>query len=269
MSTRRFEYNDDKSNKFWEISFEGNSYTVHFGRVGTSGQSKAKSFDSREAMEKDANKLIAQKTKKGYLEHKAKSVEDADTLPAGQLRKLLGGLCSTEADEEILQKLCNGVVRIDDNLIVFEDDCECEYDAGGTIVYQEDIPRSFSEIKQVVSSLCWDGGGPEVGYAIDDDGMPAADDWLFGELRYDSPQECERVEAAGKVIASFLAGQNGLFFDPTAKLSNGEPGLAFVSHEGGGWVSVKSAANLNYSQILLRMLADAMLETSYITEIYF
>lgn len=189
--------------------------------------------------------------------------------PAERCRALLKGLCKTKEDNEILDQLCAAVVDVSDETITFEDDMECNYAPGGEVVYHDNVPRSFSEIAASVGALDWDGGGPEVGYALRDDGDSVADPWLFVELEHDSPDECARVKQAGPVIASFVAGQNGLFFDPTTKLKNGEPGLAFVSHEGGGWVSVKSTRNLDYGQILLRMLADAMVGTDHIPEIYF
>lgn len=61
-------YKDDKSNKFWTIEVEGDSYTVTFGKTGTNGQSQTKEFDSMEDCEKAAQKLVAEKLKKGYKE---------------------------------------------------------------------------------------------------------------------------------------------------------------------------------------------------------
>ena len=266
MSTRRFEYRDEKSNKFWEITVDGNEHTVRYGRIGSDGQSKTKSFDSDEAAGKDAAKLIGQKTKKGY-EEVAGSTDAVG--PAARFRALLGSLCRDGEDEKILDALCAAVVEMDDDTIVFEDEWECEYELGQGAPEYDGVPASFRAIASSVKALAWDGGGPEVGYSIGDDGSPDADNWLFGELKHDRPEECAKIEAAGPVVASFLAGQNGLFFDPTSKLSNGEPGLAFVSHEGGGWVTVESVAKLDYGQILLRMVSDAMIETDYIPEIYF
>ncbi len=63
-----FEYSDGKSNKFWEIAQSGKGFTVRYGRIGTSGQSKKKSFDSKKTSDAAAQKLIDQKTAKGYKE---------------------------------------------------------------------------------------------------------------------------------------------------------------------------------------------------------
>ena len=60
------EYRDEQSEKFWQINIEGCSHTVTFGRIGTKGQSKTKSFASEEECGKDAAKLIQSKKAKGY-----------------------------------------------------------------------------------------------------------------------------------------------------------------------------------------------------------
>jgi DNA ligase-1 len=65
---RYFELQDEKSSKFWEITTSGNDVTVRFGRIGTSGQTQTKSFGDADAAQKHADKLIAEKTEKGYEE---------------------------------------------------------------------------------------------------------------------------------------------------------------------------------------------------------
>jgi DNA ligase-1 len=70
---RRFEFVEGKSAKFWEIVRKGTDVTVHFGRLGTNGQSKTKSFGDEAAAEKEVAKLIEEKTEKGYKEVGAKA----------------------------------------------------------------------------------------------------------------------------------------------------------------------------------------------------
>jgi len=65
---RRFEFVDGGSDKFWEISASGTEVTVRFGRNGTNGQTSTKSFPDRDAAEKHAEKLVREKTAKGYVE---------------------------------------------------------------------------------------------------------------------------------------------------------------------------------------------------------
>ena len=65
---RRFEFEEGNSSKFWEIALNGDSLTTWWGRKGTSGQTKTLNFDSEDEAEKQYEKLIAEKTKKGYEE---------------------------------------------------------------------------------------------------------------------------------------------------------------------------------------------------------
>jgi DNA ligase-1 len=64
---RRFELADDSSSKFWEIELRGHEHIVHFGRTGTEGQTRTKAFGNAEAASRDAEQLIAEKTRKGYV----------------------------------------------------------------------------------------------------------------------------------------------------------------------------------------------------------
>ena len=77
---RELIYMDAKSSKFWNIEQEGAAHTVTYGRIGTAGQSSTKSFESAEAAQKDAEKLIKEKMRKGYVEAGDAS-SDAELLP--------------------------------------------------------------------------------------------------------------------------------------------------------------------------------------------
>ena len=65
---RYFEYVDESSSKFWEIDRDGSMVTVRFGRIGTTGQTQTKDLASDAAATAHVDKLIAEKTKKGYVE---------------------------------------------------------------------------------------------------------------------------------------------------------------------------------------------------------
>ena len=61
------EFKDEKSNKFWKITFYGKAFIVVYGKIGTEGKKTEKTFESVEKCEKAGQKLIEQKLKKGYL----------------------------------------------------------------------------------------------------------------------------------------------------------------------------------------------------------
>ncbi len=70
-SVRHFEFIGGPSRKFWEISVSGNSFTVRFGRIGTPGQSQTKTFADEAKAKREAQNMVAEKLKKGYVEQRA------------------------------------------------------------------------------------------------------------------------------------------------------------------------------------------------------
>ena len=65
---RYFEFVDGKSSKFWEISMDGMEVTVRYGRIGANGTTKTKEFPSEAAATAHYDKLVEEKTSKGYVE---------------------------------------------------------------------------------------------------------------------------------------------------------------------------------------------------------
>ncbi|TNE91007.1 MAG: DUF4132 domain-containing protein [Deltaproteobacteria bacterium] len=79
---RRFEFSDGKSNKFWQIHVSGSDLTTQWGRIGTQGQAKTKSFADEPAARAEMAKQIAAKTKKGYAEVGTPAASGATAVPA-------------------------------------------------------------------------------------------------------------------------------------------------------------------------------------------
>ena len=65
---KHLKYIDGNSDKFWQIEVTGLEYTVIYGKNGTSGVSQSKSFSTNEECLKMAEKILAEKVKKGYSE---------------------------------------------------------------------------------------------------------------------------------------------------------------------------------------------------------
>jgi predicted DNA-binding WGR domain protein len=68
MARRRFEFDDGRSAKFWEIDVVGDRHTVRYGKLGTAGQTVEKQFAAAGDAKVSADKLIREKTRKGYRE---------------------------------------------------------------------------------------------------------------------------------------------------------------------------------------------------------
>jgi uncharacterized protein (TIGR02996 family) len=82
---RTFQFSDAKSHKFWTIEVSGSGFTVTYGKVGSAGQTQTKSFASAEKAQAEADKLIGEKLKKGYVE----STPRAPSSTAEALEKAL------------------------------------------------------------------------------------------------------------------------------------------------------------------------------------
>lgn len=65
---RRFEFSEGSSNKFWQVNQKGASLEIQWGKIGTNGQSQTKDFATDGQAKSEADKLIAEKKKKGYVE---------------------------------------------------------------------------------------------------------------------------------------------------------------------------------------------------------
>lgn len=65
---RRFELIEGSSSKFWEVECSGEQLTVRYGRIGTNGQTQTKTFASAAKAQAEHDKLVREKTGKGYQE---------------------------------------------------------------------------------------------------------------------------------------------------------------------------------------------------------
>lgn len=65
---KHLKYIDGNSDKFWQIEVSEINYTVTYGKNGTSGVSQTKTFTTAEECLKAAEKILAEKIKKGYSE---------------------------------------------------------------------------------------------------------------------------------------------------------------------------------------------------------
>ena len=65
---RRFEFVGGTSSKFWEVSQAGNTMTTRWGRIGSTGQSKTKTYADENSARSAMAALIEEKTGDGYVE---------------------------------------------------------------------------------------------------------------------------------------------------------------------------------------------------------
>ena len=82
MSVRRFELVDGSSNKFWEVVVEGSAVVTRYGKIGAAGQTTTTDEGSPDKAHKLFEKLVREKTGKGYQEVKPKGVKAPKAVDA-------------------------------------------------------------------------------------------------------------------------------------------------------------------------------------------
>jgi DNA ligase-1 len=65
---RYFEFAEGSSSKFWEVWLDGSDVVTQWGKIGTPGRETRKSFPDAAKAQKEYDKLLAEKTGKGYVE---------------------------------------------------------------------------------------------------------------------------------------------------------------------------------------------------------
>jgi predicted DNA-binding WGR domain protein len=72
--TVHLEFQEGTSSKFWRARVEGGTLYVNYGKIGSAGQTQVKDFGTPDAANKEYDKLVKEKRKKGYA--------DAGSAPA-------------------------------------------------------------------------------------------------------------------------------------------------------------------------------------------
>lgn len=131
------------SNKFWNIEVIGKKFTVTYGKIGTKGTSSEKKFSSEAECLKEAEKLIAEKLKKGYKEVKEGGKPSSDELPTSSKKGLkldYNVITYKEAEKKyaISDYYSSGGPEPEDKVLVFEGDTVID---GNFELIQHEMPH--------------------------------------------------------------------------------------------------------------------------------
>lgn len=66
--TVQLEFEEGTSSKFWRARVEGKTLSVNYGKIGSNGQTQVKDLADPAAANKEYDKLVAEKRKKGYVD---------------------------------------------------------------------------------------------------------------------------------------------------------------------------------------------------------
>ena len=62
------EFEEGTSSKFWRARLDGHTLYINYGRIGSQGQTQPKDYPSPALAQKEFDKLVAEKRKKGYVD---------------------------------------------------------------------------------------------------------------------------------------------------------------------------------------------------------
>ena len=66
--TIHLEFEEGTSSKFWRARVEGKTLYVNYGKIGSAGQTQVKDFGDSGSAQKEYDKLVREKRKKGYVD---------------------------------------------------------------------------------------------------------------------------------------------------------------------------------------------------------
>jgi predicted DNA-binding WGR domain protein len=81
VTKRYFEFVEGTSSKFWEVWIDGTQVLTRYGKIGANGQTTIKDEGSAAAAQKLHDKLVKEKTGKGYVEKGATPTAPAPAAP--------------------------------------------------------------------------------------------------------------------------------------------------------------------------------------------
>jgi len=200
------------------------------------------------------------------------------------IRKHLSFMIKNEEDRTILDNIIKQFLKAEvENgqlLLTFQ---HAEYDDEEVLLecqapfIAEKGPTSWIDLAKVHNGISWESlGGGYLGFnGIQENGCAIDQSWDYSYLE-EAEEENEEfinslkengygVEDTEEIIGY---GQNWVIAHPGQMNELGEPKLYFVSHGDCEAVLIEEAQNLEMKQVILRVLAEYMLDEDYFSETY-
>ncbi|AXR68486.1 WGR domain-containing protein [Leptospira mayottensis] len=238
-------YKDDKSDKFWNIEVSGTSFTVTYGKTGTAGQTQTKTFGSEEECQKEAEKLLNEKLKKGYAEGDGELLTGvlSEVKPAANNRQnwesfsdnvvLRKALAQSFAHLKLSAPFADMLTKILDRVV-------------GVRSHQKTLSVEFeNEEKKFIVSLSAGKLSP-----VSFGELYMSDTGTFEREMLENTSLAEKTAQIKVAISDYA---DWWLYHPTAKTDRKIPAICLISHAGG---DVSDPYNHSAEEIFLRRLAE-------------
>jgi predicted DNA-binding WGR domain protein len=220
MSRRDFHFISGASSKFWAIEMNGDSFDVTYGKIGTQGTTQTKSFADATASKKAYDKLVLEKTSKGYVEiGGGASSTKAETKLAGKAEKA-DGVASPTGLNELYFSTTQNVSDIG-NLKTFVGHKIADYKSKksikkGNYVYK--IGVSYEDEDEEGEGSC-DFNQRLIDY-LDSDAATTAQGLVIGNWSLDGPESCKPIVETLISKKDRLPSLSALFFGEIGQEEN-------------------------------------------------
>ncbi|EMM76914.1 WGR domain-containing protein [Leptospira santarosai] len=262
-------FKDESSDKFWNIEVDGNSFTVTYGKTGATGQTQTKTFDNEEKCLKEAEKLLAEKLKKGYVEvgiekndsvnKKEEIVESKNAyleewktlIKAQDLPKALIRHFSYLADTPGYGRVLEGVMKVAISAQINEDCLFIEFPSDTLIAtppanlqHHHEWPESFRKLAAVHGSL-----------ELEEARLYLGDHGLVENYYLEKIEWGKTLDDPSKVYSPLVDYSDWWFYHPYTKNPTNEPALCFISHED---LSVADPVEQNAGALFLSRMSEIL-----------
>ena len=158
MGIVRYEYTEGSSSKFWQIELSGATFTTTHGRIGTGGATLLKTWPDAATAKKEYDKLVAQKTKKGYVLKSGKPAPaakpaakpKADAKP--KAKPVKGPAVTAGAYNAALAKVIDGDPNDEGAWSVYADWLQSQGDPRGELAVVQERLRAQPRDKALLSA---------------------------------------------------------------------------------------------------------------------
>ncbi len=228
---RRFEFSQGGSNKFWQVEQVKTTVVTQWGRIGTAGQAAAKELGTEDAARKTAEKLIAEKLAKGYVEvtasgpSKAPSAKGTDVIAAAQ--KHFQYLCDTPGYETVFAEVMSRVSAMktkgDTVIVEFAGDDAWTASPPATADKLKGYPKSYQAVAKNHATI-----------KIGKDLVLCAPGYLdFSNYDEDDPVYLlfKSAKNVREALYDYIHNDTVWVYHPTQRNTHGEPALFPIQHE--------------------------------------
>lgn len=267
-------YKDDKSDKFWNIEVSGKSFTVTYGKTGTAGNPQTKTFNTEEKCLKEAEKLLSEKLKKGYVENTTTSRKNESKnsntdyfneweaiVNAKDIHKALMNHFSYLADSSGFEKFPEIFFKEAKSALCTKEQLAIKFKSGEILkAYPPEtkVPAKYPESYRKLLSTHRLLELEKAQLKLGEHGQFEVE-WLE-----EIDSELLEITDAKNVICPLWDYSDCWLYHPKTKNQLGEPSIHFLNHEGG---DIEDAIQYNVGALFLKRCCESMEIKFTVTEL--